>query len=80
MRYVSRKVGFTFKKCEKMSSLWLEPGLLICFSGQNFEIHGSIPARAARLGTSQAELKDGTTRAPILRFLSCQRAMELKPS
>ncbi|CAN6856805.1 unnamed protein product [Brassica oleracea] len=35
---------------------------------------------AARLGTSQAELKDGTTRAPILRFLSCQRAMELKPS
>ncbi|WZZ52794.1 hypothetical protein YC2023_052901 [Brassica napus] len=35
---------------------------------------------AARLGTSQAELKDGTTRAPIVRFLSCQRAMELKPS
>ncbi|CDY27688.1 BnaUnng00380D [Brassica napus] len=34
----------------------------------------------ARLGTSQAELKDGTTRAPIVRFLSCQRAMELKPS
>ncbi|KAH0875583.1 hypothetical protein HID58_072945 [Brassica napus] len=27
---------------------------------------------AARLGTSQAELKDGTTRAPIVRFLSCQ--------
>ncbi|CAN6968824.1 unnamed protein product [Brassica oleracea var. botrytis] len=36
--------------------------------------------KAARLGTSQAELKDGTTRAPIVRFLSCQRAMELKPS
>ncbi|CAN6861302.1 unnamed protein product [Brassica oleracea var. botrytis] len=35
---------------------------------------------AARLGTSQAELKDGTTRAPIVRFLSCQCAMELKPS
>ncbi|WZZ85473.1 hypothetical protein YC2023_114052 [Brassica napus] len=35
---------------------------------------------AARLGTSQAELKDVTTRAPIVRFLSCQRAMELKPS
>ncbi|CAN6869327.1 unnamed protein product [Brassica oleracea] len=35
---------------------------------------------AARPGTSQAELKDGTTRAPIVRFLSCQRAMELKPS
>ncbi|CAF1704135.1 unnamed protein product [Brassica napus] len=35
---------------------------------------------AARLDTSQAELKDGTTRAPIVRFLSCQRAMELKPS
>ncbi|CAF2054674.1 unnamed protein product [Brassica napus] len=35
---------------------------------------------AARLGTSQAELKDGTTRAPIVRFLSCQGAMELKPS
>ncbi|KAF3538914.1 hypothetical protein F2Q69_00021159 [Brassica cretica] len=35
---------------------------------------------AARLGTSQAELKDSTTRAPIVRFLSCQRAMELKPS
>ncbi|CAF2111088.1 unnamed protein product, partial [Brassica napus] len=35
---------------------------------------------AARLGTSQAELKDGTTRAPIVRSLSCQRAMELKPS
>ncbi|CAF1935371.1 unnamed protein product [Brassica oleracea var. botrytis] len=32
------------------------------------------------LGTSQAELKDGTTRAPIVRFLSCQRATELKPS
>ncbi|KAH0901237.1 hypothetical protein HID58_040740 [Brassica napus] len=28
---------------------------------------------AARLGKSQAELKDGTTRAPIVRFLSCQR-------
>ncbi|CAF1897847.1 unnamed protein product [Brassica napus] len=35
---------------------------------------------AARLGTSQAELKDGTTRAPIVRFLSCQRVIELKPS
>ncbi|KAF2566171.1 hypothetical protein F2Q68_00024150 [Brassica cretica] len=35
---------------------------------------------AARLCTSQAELKDGTTRAPIVRFLSCQRATELKPS
>ncbi|WZZ41613.1 hypothetical protein YC2023_037872 [Brassica napus] len=35
---------------------------------------------AARLGTSQAELKDGTTRAPIVRLLSCQRAMKLKPS
>ncbi|CAN6840029.1 unnamed protein product [Brassica oleracea var. botrytis] len=52
------------------------------------EIHGSISVliwllgltEAARLGTSQAELKDGTTRAPIVRFLSCQRAMELKPS
>ncbi|CAN6842463.1 unnamed protein product, partial [Brassica oleracea] len=32
------------------------------------------------LGKSQAELKDGTTRAPIVRFLSCQRALELKPS
>ncbi|CAN6934723.1 unnamed protein product [Brassica oleracea] len=32
------------------------------------------------LGTFQAELKDGTTRVPIVRFLSCQRAMELKPS
>ncbi|WZZ47058.1 hypothetical protein YC2023_043317 [Brassica napus] len=59
----------------------------VCFSGQNSEIHGSIPVRAvrlgtsqARLGTSQAELKDNTTRAPIVRFLSCQRAMELKPS
>ena len=28
MRHVSRKVDSTFKKCEKMSSLWLEPGLL----------------------------------------------------
>uniref|UniRef100_A0A0D3BQM2 Uncharacterized protein n=1 Tax=Brassica oleracea var. oleracea TaxID=109376 RepID=A0A0D3BQM2_BRAOL len=27
-----------------------------------------------------AELKDGTTRAPIVRFLSCQRATELNPS
>ncbi|KAL0770201.1 hypothetical protein Bca101_035351 [Brassica carinata] len=35
---------------------------------------------AARLCTSQAELKDGTTRAPIVWFLSCQRATELKPS
>ncbi|WZZ34535.1 hypothetical protein YC2023_017936 [Brassica napus] len=35
---------------------------------------------AARLGTSHAELKDGTTRAPIVWFLSCQRAMELEPS
>ncbi|KAF3506090.1 hypothetical protein F2Q69_00008844 [Brassica cretica] len=35
---------------------------------------------AARLGTSQAELKDGTTRAPIVRFLSCQRVMKLTPS
>ncbi|CAN6908406.1 unnamed protein product, partial [Brassica oleracea var. botrytis] len=35
---------------------------------------------AARLDTSQAELKDGTTRTPIVRFLSCQRAMELIPS
>nr|VDD14212.1 unnamed protein product [Brassica oleracea] len=39
---------------------------------------------AARLGTSQAEsqveLKDGTTRAPIVRLLSCQHAMEIKPS
>ncbi|CAN6995087.1 unnamed protein product [Brassica oleracea var. botrytis] len=35
---------------------------------------------AGRLDTSQAELKDGTTRVPIVRFLSCQRAMELKPS
>ncbi|CAN6995119.1 unnamed protein product, partial [Brassica oleracea var. botrytis] len=35
---------------------------------------------AARLGKSQVELKDGTTRAPIVRFLSCQRALELKPS
>ncbi|KAH0879364.1 hypothetical protein HID58_066758, partial [Brassica napus] len=45
---------------------------------KNFEIHGLT--EAARLGTSQAELKDGTTRAPIVRFLSCQRAMKLKPS
>ncbi|KAF3547915.1 hypothetical protein DY000_02009333 [Brassica cretica] len=37
-------------------------------------------SKAARLGTSQAELKDGTTRAPIVWFLSCQRAMKLKPS
>ncbi|CAN6823988.1 unnamed protein product [Brassica oleracea] len=28
---------------------------------------------AARLGTSQAELKDGTTRAPIVQFLSFTR-------
>ncbi|WZZ48816.1 hypothetical protein YC2023_048923 [Brassica napus] len=63
--------------------------------GQNSVIHGSIPVRvnhyhhrynrgsivkAARLCTSQAELKDGTTRAPIVWFLSCQRATELKPS
>ncbi|WZZ60131.1 hypothetical protein YC2023_060238 [Brassica napus] len=40
----------------------------------------STQEKAARLGTSQAELKDGTTRAPIVRFLSCQRAMKLKPS
>ncbi|CAN6848167.1 unnamed protein product [Brassica oleracea] len=41
----------------------------------------SLPSIALKLlGTSQAELKDGTTRAPIVRFLSCQRAMELKPS
>ncbi|WZZ45009.1 hypothetical protein YC2023_041268 [Brassica napus] len=26
MRHVSRKVDLTFKKCEKMSNLWLEPG------------------------------------------------------
>ncbi|CAN7000839.1 unnamed protein product [Brassica oleracea var. botrytis] len=31
---------------------------------------------AARLGTSQAELKDGTTRAPIIRLLSCQHHFE----
>ncbi|KAF3506091.1 hypothetical protein F2Q69_00008843 [Brassica cretica] len=37
-------------------------------------------SEAARLGTSQAELKDGTTRAPIVWFLSCQCAMKLKPS
>ncbi|KAL0643368.1 hypothetical protein Bca4012_041658 [Brassica carinata] len=41
---------------------------------------GDRLTEAARLGTSQAELKDGKTRAPIVRFLSCQRAMELKPS
>ncbi|CAF1700466.1 unnamed protein product [Brassica oleracea] len=43
-------------------------------------IGGDRLTEAARLGTSHAELKDGTTRSPIVRFLSCQRAMELKPS
>ncbi|WZZ64498.1 hypothetical protein YC2023_075868 [Brassica napus] len=35
----------------------------------NSEIHGSIPVRAARLGTSQAELKDGTTSAYCPAFV-----------
>ncbi|KAH0890688.1 hypothetical protein HID58_053117, partial [Brassica napus] len=35
---------------------------------------------AARLGTSQAELKDGTTRAPIVRLLSCQHLRGYKLS
>ncbi|KAF3541645.1 hypothetical protein F2Q69_00021161 [Brassica cretica] len=51
-----------------------KPAAVNCIEG-----HGRL-IEAARLGTSHAELKDGTTRAPIVRSLSCQRVMELKPS
>ncbi|KAH0893569.1 hypothetical protein HID58_055998, partial [Brassica napus] len=71
---------YTFSLSKKILKLFIFTSLYLQRSVMNSEIHSSIPVRVnhyhpslrwgtARLGTSQAELKDGTTRAPIVRSL-----------